>query len=293
MQADIRILVAAVLSACVGMGAAAQSAADGPVLGARHVLPSAAFKIWVPDGEIRMIAWDRDSLVVRGHIARGDNFFLGGNPAGMKFGVEHPGTDGSEGKSTIVVYLPRAAQVSVKTVTATLTATNVSGSFYSVSGSMRLSGASSSVEAETMTGSLDLDVATPWLRARTGDGHLLLRGAPEDVDVSTVGGTLDVATTAVRRGQFGSVSGDIHYAGAPLFGAIMEFSSHSGNVELMMPRSVSGVFMLTSITGLIENGLSNLRPVASQPHSLRVSLGRGGSQVTVRTYKGSIRLRPQ
>jgi DUF4097 and DUF4098 domain-containing protein YvlB len=158
---------------------------------------------------------------------------------------------------------------------------------------MHLSGAASSVEAETMTGSLDLDVTTPWLRARTGSGHLLLRGAPEDVDVSTVGGTLDVATTTIRRGQFGSVSGAIHYVGSPARGAIMEFSSHSGNVELQLPPTVSGVFSLTSITGAIDNGMSSVRPTAAQPRSVRLSMGRGGSQVTVRTFKGSIRLRPQ
>src|ERR1044071_1908876 len=114
----MRIIGATLLLGLTG-AARAQSAADGPVLGARHVLSSAAFKVWMPDGELRMVAWDRDSLLVRGRIARasGDNFFFAGDSAGMKFGVEHPGTNGSGGKSVIVVYLPRAAQVSVRTVT--------------------------------------------------------------------------------------------------------------------------------------------------------------------------------
>ena len=294
MRADIRTVALVAMLMSTGAGVArGQTAVDGPVLGARRVTSSAAMKIWIPDGQMRMVGWDRDSLLIRGRVARGDNFFFAGDSDGVKFGVEHPGTDGSGGKSSIVVYLPRGAQVSAKTVTTRVEATNVSGWFYSVSGSMHLSGAASSIEAETMTGSLDLDVTTPWLRARTGDGHLLLRGAPEDVDVSTVGGTLDIATTAVRRGQFGTVTGDIHYSGAPATGAIMEFSSHSGNVELMLPRTVSGVFSLTAIAGSIDNGMSSTRPIASQPRSVRVSLGRGGSQVTVRTYKGTIRLRPQ
>lgn len=291
MRAEMRILIAAV--ALATSAAQGQSPADGRVLGARRVLPSAAFKIWVPDGELRLVAWDRDSVLVRGRISRGDNFFISGDSLGMKLGVEHPFSEGSGGKSAIVVYVPRDARLSVKTVTTKVDAANVSGWFYSVSGSMHLSGRASSVEAETMTGSLDLDLTTPWLRARTGDGHLLLRGAPEDVDVSTVGGTLDIATMAIRRGQFGTVSGDIHYAGSPLSGAIMDFSSHSGNVELMLPRSVSGVFSLTAISGAIENGMSGVRPAAAQPRSMRVSMGRGGAQVTVRTFKGSIRLRPQ
>src|SRR4051812_6517790 len=107
MRADIRLLAAGGLCAFVAGGVLAQTASDGRVLGARRVMPSAAFKVWVPDGDIRMVAWDRDSLLVRGRIARGDNFFFAGDSSGMKFGVEHPGTEGSGGKSAIVVYLPR------------------------------------------------------------------------------------------------------------------------------------------------------------------------------------------
>jgi hypothetical protein len=294
MRADLRIAAGGLMLLAIGaQRSGAQSAADGRVLGARRVIASAAFKIWMPVGKIRLVAWDRDSLVVRGRVASDENFFFGGDSAGMKFGIEQLGARETSGRWSLVVYLPRTARVSVKSVSASVDAANIAGWYYSVSGNMHLSGAASSVEAETMTGSLDLDLTTPWLRARTGDGHLLLRGAPEDVDVSTVTGTLDVATTTIRRGQFGSVSGDIHYVGSPVRGAIMEFSSHSGNVELSLPASVSGVFSLSSITGMIENGLTSMRPAAAQPHSMRLSIGRGGSQVTVRTFKGSIRLRPQ
>jgi hypothetical protein len=294
MRAELCIVAAAlVLAGATPIASPAQGAADGKVLGARHVSSSAAFKVWMPSGKIRLVAWDRDSVLIRGRVAPDESFFFGGDSAGMKFGLEPSGSREPRGRSTLVAYLPRRARVSIKSVTADVDAVDVSGWFYSVSGSMRLGGAVSSLEVETMNGSLDLAVTTPWLRARTGDGHLLLRGAPEDVDVSTVAGTLDIATTTVRRGQFGTVSGDIHYVGAPARGAIMEFSSHSGTVELQLPPAVSGVFSLTSVAGAIENGLSAVRPAASQPHSMRLSLGSGGSQITVRTFKGTIRLRPQ
>jgi hypothetical protein len=294
MRVDLRLIARTLLALGIITDASAgQGAADGPVLRGRGVKPSVGIKIWMPAGRIRLVAWDRDSLLVRGRMGPGEGFFFGGDTSGMKFGSEQRDGGESSGKSTLVVYLPRRAYVSMKAVSATVEGRDVSGWFYSVSGSMHLSGAVSSVEAETMTGSLDLDLTAPWLKARTGDGHLLLRGAPEDVDVSTVAGTLDVATTTIRRGQFGSVSGDIHYVGSPVAGAIMEFSSHSGNVELQVPRTVSSVFSLTSIAGAIENGLNGVRPAAANPRSLRLSIGRGGSQVTVRTFKGAIRLRPQ
>jgi len=282
--------VAATLALTTTGTARAQNAADGPLLGARRVLKTAAFKVWVPAGKLRLVAWDRDSIVVRGRVARDENFYMGGDSAGMKFGLEHPGGPEPKGNSSLVAYVPRDARVSVKTVSANTDASGVSGWYYSVTGNMHLSGNAASIEAETMSGSLDLDVTVPWIRARTGDGHLLLRGAPQDVDASTVGGTLDVIATSILRGQLASVSGDIHYAASPAASAILEFSSHSGNVELMLPATVSGVFSLSSITGSIQNGLARVRPTGSAPRSVRLSFGRGGAQVTVRTFKGEIRL---
>jgi hypothetical protein len=131
------------------------------------------------------------------------------------------------------------------------------------------------------------------MRARTGEGHLLLRGRPEDVDAATISGTLDIATTTPMRGQFSSVSGDIHYAGAPAGGAIFEFSNHSGAVDMALPPSTAGTFALSTVAGAIENRLSRVTPVATPPRSLRLTLGRGGASVTVRTFKGAIRLRPE
>ena len=289
MRADIRILTLVV--ALASSRAVAQTGADGPLLARRAAQPNAGLKFWVPAGRIRLVAWDRDSVVLRGRIARSASLFIDGNSVGMKLAVERPG--GEAGESNVVAYVPRGAKVSVKTVSAGIDAAGVTGWFYSVSGSVHLSGAATSVEVESMNGNLDLDVTTPWLRARTGDGHLLLRGEPQDVDASTIGGTLNIAATTVLRGQFGSVSGDIHYVGSPAPGAIFEFSNHSGAVDLLLPPNVSGVFALSSIIGSIQNDFTAVRPIASATHSMRLSLGRGGSQVTVRTFKGSIRIRPQ
>ena len=88
------------------------------------------------------------------------------------------------------------------------------------------------------------------------------------------------------------LEGDIHYVGTPAAGGIFEFSNHSGAVDMQIARDATGTFVLSSIIGAIENGFSGVRPVASTPHSMRLTLGRGGANVTVRTYKGPIRLRP-
>ena len=271
----------------------AQSERDGPVLRARHMAPTASFKIWNSAGSVRLVAWDRDSLVIRGRVPSSAQFGFGGSETGMKLVIEGNSNSGTASPADLVIYLPRRGNVSIKTVTADIDAADVSGSYYTVSGSIHLSGSATSIEVESMNGNLDLDVTTPWIRARTGEGHLLLRGKPEDVDAATISGTLDIATTTPLRGQFSSVSGDIHYAGAPATRAIFEFSNHSGAVDLALPPSAAGTFALSSVVGAIENAFSRVKPVATPPRASRFTLGRGGASVTVRTFKGVIRLRPE
>ncbi|HET7585867.1 MAG TPA: hypothetical protein VFK13_13205 [Gemmatimonadaceae bacterium] len=283
---------ALVLSAACPAAAIAQSATR--VLYARAVEPTAAFKIFDPAGTIRLVGWDRDSLLVRGRIGAGSRFFSGITARGGKFGVE-PTDGGDPSPSELVVYVPRHGQLSVKSASADIRGQDVSGWFYSVSGTISLSGVSTSIEVESMNGNVSLDVTAPWVRARTGDGHLLLRGGAQDVDAATIGGTLDVATPSVLRGRFASVTGDIHYVGAPPAGGIFEFSNHSGAVDFLLPPRAGGVYELSTVSGDIVNGYTQVRP-ATQPRggrSLRLDLGPDGGHVTVRTFKGPIRLRRQ
>ena len=287
---------AQVIAILIGAAASGSASAQLPVLRARALDATAAVKVFNPAGSIRLVGWDRDSIVVRGRVARGAHFFFGGSSQGVKLGIEDPINGGDSRPSDLVIYLPRRSQMSIKSASADIAGTDVSGWFYSVSGSIRLAGAATSIEAETMNGTIDLAVTVPWVRARTGDGTLTLRGAAEDVDLSTIAGTLNVVSTSIRRGRVSSVTGDIRVLGSPPADALLELSNHEGAVDLRLPRSVSGLFDLSTISGTIENGFTGARPAATsttRSRMLRVRLGDGDAHVTVRTFKGPIRLNPR
>ena len=162
----------------IGAVASGSAGAQLPVLRARALDATAAVKIFNPAGSIRLVGWDRDSIVVRGRVARGERFFFGGSASGVKLGIEDATIGADSRPSELVVYLPRASRISAKSASADIAGIDVSGWFYSVTGSIRLAGAATSIEAETMDGSIDPDDAVPWVRARTGNGTLPLRRAP-------------------------------------------------------------------------------------------------------------------
>jgi hypothetical protein len=265
------------------------------VLRAHALEPTAAVHVFAPAGAVRLVGWDRDSIVVRGRVAPGEQFFFGGSARGVKLGIEER-VDGRDARPcTLVVYVPRGTRLSVKTASASITGTDVSGWFGAVSGAVRLTGTATSIEAETMDGRLDLDVIVPWVRARTGDGALSLRGAAADADASTVAGTLDVDVPGVRRGRFASVTGDVRLRGAPVRDAILELSNHAGAIDLLLPGGAAGVFDLSTVAGAIENRYTPVQPVADRAgrgRTLHLELGGGGGHVTARTFRGPFRLRP-
>src|SRR5689334_4067515 len=214
------LAVASCMVLCATRATAAQDVDDGPVLRARHASARLQVKVINLAGAVRLVGWDKDSIVVRGRVARSDDFYFGGRDSVIKFGIDERSDGRPLGRSDLVVYLPRHAQTSLKTVDGDITGSNVSGWFYTVAGNVRLGGSASTIEVQSMSGNVDLNVMTPWVHARTGDGNLLVRGEPQDVDASTIGGTLSIASSAILRGQFGSVAGNIQYAGAPAASAI-------------------------------------------------------------------------
>jgi hypothetical protein len=263
------------------------------VLGARHAVPDVGLKMFVASGSVQLVAWDRDSIVVRGRVSPSDRLYFVGDSLGRsaKIGVEARKYGADIKAADLVVSVPRHTEISIKAVDATIVASDVSGWFYSVAGAIRVSGSVDHVDVETIRGDVDLNVAAASVKARTGRGHMIVRGAPQDVDASTVGGALDVGTSTVLRGRFSSVTGDIRYAATPAPGSVFEFSDHAGTVDLLLPRAVSSLLELSSVTGEIQNGFSQVRPVSTTAHTLTLRLGAGDAHVTVRTFKGAIRLR--
>ena len=289
----MRLLIPIAVVGALASSVSTQPATAPPVLRARRATATVALKIYNPSGSTRLVGWDRDSVVIRGRVSSHDHFFFGGDSANLKFGIEEGSSSESARPADLIVYLPRRGSVSIKSVDASIAATDVSGWFYTVSGAIVLAGRAQNVDAESMSGDVMLDLSTPWVRARTGRGHLVVRGAPEDVDASTVGGALDVLTSSIMRGRFASVTGDIHYMASVARGSLFDFSNHSGAVDFALPRNVSATLDLSSVTGQLDDEFPQLKPAAAPGRRLQTRLGTGDAQIVARTFKGAIRVRPQ
>src|SRR3990172_7265654 len=87
--------------------------AQEKILRAFPLNPDGAVRIFNDAGAIRVIGWDKDSVVITGTLARGAQLFGGGGYEGVKFFVEGPKPGASAkmaGVSDLVVRLPARAR---------------------------------------------------------------------------------------------------------------------------------------------------------------------------------------
>jgi len=258
----------------------------------RRVPGDLRLKVWLQAGTVSLTGWDRDSLHVRGSVGQGAEFFMGGAGDAYKLVV-----DAAEGLpvSHLEIFLPRGSQVSVKSVAANVEARNVSGWFSSVAGDITLRGEARRLEAETLEGNLVVDAQAPWLRARTGGGALELIGRYQDVVAATVSGPMVIRNKMVSRGRFESVTGDISYSGAFDDDAQVEFDSHEGDITISIPSGGALALTAQTVSGEIANqltGSESTNDVEGPGSQLELVMGEPGNRVVVRTFRGTIVLRP-
>jgi len=254
--------------------------------------PTGAVRIANLVGSVKVTGWKRDSVAVRGVLGKGNHIFMGGARNGMKLFIE--GADErNPAPSDIEVMVPSGAKVWVKTATASIDVSGMTGSLdlYVVGGSITVKGNPADVNAEAIDGSIRIVGDPAWVRAKSASGDVSLDGSTPDLSVSTVSGKIDVDGTRFEKAKFESVTGSIRFAGSFTRGGQVNFDSHSGSIEIGVPAGTPGDFDVTSIAGTITNKLTGSRPVPGRygrGAELTAESGGGGTHVVVRSFKGPV-----
>jgi len=257
----------------------------------------AQVKVFNPNGRIRVIGWDRDSVAVSGSMTRGAQFFGGGSRRGVKMGIEGKG-EGAGGE--ITVHVPSAAIVWVRGAATDITVEGLTGGVDvgCVSGQVRISGDPRELTAEAMDGGLEIIGSPGTLRAKTASGSLLWMGQAGDATLGSVSGRIQASRGPMGHVRIETISDDVTLNATLETDADVVIESHSGSVEL---RLASRGTTLLTVDAARVTGLPGKPPVqvpgGKRPPPRTVELsgpasGAGTAQVTVRSFKGELKLLP-
>ncbi|HYN80047.1 MAG TPA: hypothetical protein VES88_00980 [Gemmatimonadaceae bacterium] len=252
-------------------------------------------------GSVRVTGWNRDSVALRGSVPKGDKVFMGGSAQGMKMFVE-PMNDRNPQPSRLDVMVPAGAKVWVKTATAEIEVSGVTGELdlYVVGGRIRVSGKPAELNAEAIDGDIEVNGKPGWLRAKSASGTVTLNGSSSDLSISTVSGGITVNSVPAEgsgkfeRAKIETVTGPIRFNADIEKGAAIDFNTHSGTLDIAIPRRTGADFDIASIAGAISNELNFGRPAKGRygrGSELVMMNASGGARITVRSFKGPVTLR--
>jgi hypothetical protein len=259
-----------------------------------HLNADGAVRISNLVGSVHVTGWDRDSVALRATVAKGDKLFMGGGPAGIKLFIV-PMNDRNPGSTRLDVMVPARAKLWVKTATAEIEVTGVTGELdlYVVGGTIRVNGDPAELNAEAIDGDIHVTGSPGWLRAKSASGEVTLKGGSRDVAVSTVSGAIAIDGGKFERAKIGTVTGAIRFNGDIEKGAAIDFDSHSGALDITIPRKTGADFDISSIAGTITNDLNYSKPGKGRygrGSELVMTNSSGGARVTVRSFKGPVTL---
>ena len=265
------------------------------------IAPDASIRISGAISSLRIIGWDRDSLVIGGTMPVGWRFDGGvaaGNLGrGAKFFIEAP-SDVYPTGATLELRVPARARIWAKSGSGDIEVSGVTGGLdlNIVGGSITVSSTPRELNIESMDGAVRVTGGAAWLRVKTASGDVEVRGGSEDVGISTVSGNVRVGEGRYERGKFETVTGDVVYQGDLGYRGSVDLTTHSGRIELRLPPRPDLELDAATVTGTIENAVTSSRPITGREGrgmELGFSSGTGDTRMIVRSFKGVIALKPR
>jgi DUF4097 and DUF4098 domain-containing protein YvlB len=271
-----------------------------PVSGRRTMAPDGEVRIENVAGSIKVVAWDRSEVEVKGKIGEDvERLEFGGSDSYTTIKVVLPrrGHCCDDGEADLEISVPRLARLEVKTVSADIGVTDTAGSarVNSVSGEVVLRTKSRDINASSVSGEVIVigSGAQARIEASSVSGDVKIEGVDAELELESVSGDAELQRSKVSRLTMQSTSGDVTYSGALKGGGSYEFQTVSGDVSITLEGARDATFDVSSFSGDIENSFGP-KPRRTDKYApgleLRFTEGKGSARVRINTLSGEARL---
>src|SRR2546423_5201823 len=247
-------------------------------------------------GKIRVTGWDRPDVKVSASIESGLLRF-DANSSRVTLTVE--GSDDrpksrhhNVGDARYDVSVPRGSRLVLEAVSGDVWSRGSQGEVEatSVSGDVDIADAVRVVSAESVSGSVHAAQVNGNLRAETVSGDLRVETVTGNVEATSVSGSLRLVGIQSKDVRTETVSGDIIYSGSIDPGGEYSFESHSGTIQLNIPRGAAAAFTVETFSGDVRTDfpLTTHGSGRGREGRMEFTTGDGRARVTAQTFSGRI-----
>ena len=246
-------------------------------------------------GTIVVTGWDRAEARINARSERGT---LRLDVTGSRISLDL-GSRRRQGDTRYEVSVPAGTRVLMRSTSGDLAARGVTGEVEArtVSGDIDVDGAGA-LAFESISGDVTLRRIAGSVRGSSVSGEVGIDGVTGDVDAESVSGTISITGARSKSVRAETVSGEVNYAGTVDPSGRYEFTSHSGEIRLVLPAAVGARFGVETFSGEIDSdfpltmgaGNRDRDRDRDRPMRMEFTLGGGGARITAQTFSGSILL---
>ncbi|MGB9196487.1 MAG: DUF4097 family beta strand repeat-containing protein, partial [Terriglobales bacterium] len=192
-----------------------------------------------------------------------------------------PGADAQSGRVDYELQIPADATLSLRSSTGPLSAENLQGD-------LSFEGTDAVVNVH--------DVSNGHLHVSTMRGPVTISDVKNGhIEISSISGSVTMTSVNGPFVRANSGSGKIFYDGDFGSGGDYKLTTHSGDIEAIVPANASADFTVHSILGKVHNDLDLIpqhsRYPAEQGRAFFGSVGQASSKVVLHSFRGKIRLK--
>jgi DUF4097 and DUF4098 domain-containing protein YvlB len=159
-----------------------------------------------------------------------------------------------------------------------------------VNGDVKCRGGSGYISLQSVSGSIGLQEAKGRIEVHSVSDDITLADVSGDIVGETVSG--DVRFEGVESGNvdISSVSGEVLYDGTIADNGHYHFSTHNGDVVIVIPDKANAVLSVSTFNGDFDSSFP-VSVTETKRHRFSFTIGSGSARVDLSTFNGDIRLR--
>jgi len=259
---------------------------DGAVNETRPAKANGVVDIDVPNGTVRIVAWNKAEVNVSGEVDRAElEVSNSADRTRVRVSAKR-----HRGDADLEIRVPQGSRIEAKGIGTTLEVRDVTGALrlQSVSGDITVSGSPSDVDVHSVNGHVELNVKSAVVNARSISGAVHVVGARGRAMLDSVSGECVLEGGDFAEVEMRSVSGDLRFGGGISGQGSFEFKTHSGDIDLRLPTATNADVELRTFNGSLQSSLGGQARQSTSALDFRV--GSGGAKVRGRTFNGDIRV---
>jgi DUF4097 and DUF4098 domain-containing protein YvlB len=249
-------------------------------------------------GDVRVRGWDRDEVQVKADLGSGVErleFQTQGGRTLIK--IVLPKGRRSSGASDLDVHVPRGSSLSINTVSADQTITDVRGAqrLQAVSGSINTHVWNEEFEIKTVSGQVTVrgHGGKAVARVSTVSGDARLQDVGPELDLNTVSGSMEVKVAEVSRARIKTTNGDLELRTVLTRDARIDAEGINGDMRFHFLGALDAQFDIETFNGEIDNCFGP-KPRQVRQYGpgteLRFRKGNGAARVRIKALNGDVEL---